>query len=171
MTNEHKKKISDALKGHKVYQSKERNDKISRSLTGKKASQETKEKLSRIFKKIGSERAKKAWETKRKNGTDIPWNKGKKIEKISNEKNPQWKGGDVSYFGLHAWVQRKLGSPSNCENPDCVYPRLNSRGKVLTKPSRFHWANKSKLYKRELSDWIRLCVNCHSKFDNDKLFL
>lgn len=134
---------------------------------GRKHTEATKER----FRAIGSARAKKAWETRRINGTTMPWNKGIKMPEISNEKNSGWKGENVSYFGLHAWVQRKLGAPSKCENKDCVYPRLNSRGKILTKPGKFHWANRSKVYKRDLSDWVRLCANCHSKFDNGKLFL
>lgn len=30
-----------------------------------------------------------------------------------------------------------------------------------------HWANKSHKYKRELTDWISLCVKCHKKYDGD----
>ncbi len=40
--------------------------------------------------------AKKQWETKRKNGTDIAWNKGKKMPEISGDKSPFWKGGEVT---------------------------------------------------------------------------
>lgn len=134
---------------------------------GRKHTEETKLR----FREVGTARAKKAWETRRLNGTTFPWNKGVLVPQISNEKNPGWKGEKVSYFGLHAWVKRKLGAPGRCSNPNCVYPRKNSRGRLMLKPKAFHWANKSKVYKRDLSDWIRLCANCHSKFDNNKLFL
>lgn len=30
---------------------------------------------------------------------------------------------------------------------------------------KFEWANKSGDYKRDLSDWLRLCISCHRKYD------
>ena len=79
--------------------------------------------------------------------------------KISNEKHPNWKGDGVSYAGLHIWINKKLGKPKHCaycgRNDDRMY----------------HWANISKSYKRELSDWIRLCVPCHSRFDRGEIQL
>lgn len=112
---------------------------------------------------------------------NIPWNKGKKgLQKnpyltelnksrrgipISPEvrikislakmgiKNPNWKGDKVSYRALHKWVERYLGKPTVCEH--C--------GKQA-----MHWANKSGKYLRKLSDWIRLCVKCHRKYDQSQ---
>jgi hypothetical protein len=69
-------------------------------------------------------------------------------------RNSQWKGSDVSYSTLHAWVARWLGTPSECEN--CG----------TTTSKKFEWANVSKEYKRDLSDWKRLCHPCHIKFDD-----
>lgn len=74
---------------------------------------------------------------------------------LENEKHPFWKGEKVSYGGLHYWVSRKLGKPTTCEH--C--------GKTGLKGKFIHWANKSHQYKRELSDWIRLCAECHKKYD------
>jgi hypothetical protein len=71
----------------------------------------------------------------------------------SNEKHYGWKGEDAGYLSLHQWIGRKLGKPSicmNCQN---------------TKAKRYDWANVSYLYKRNLSDWIRLCRSCHMKRD------
>lgn len=69
--------------------------------------------------------------------------------------NPNWKGEEISYIGIHAWVTRQLGRPHQCEN-------------CLTKEyHRYEWANISGKYKRDLSDWVRLCVPCHRNYDNN----
>jgi hypothetical protein len=74
----------------------------------------------------------------------------------SGEGNPMWKGENVSYAGLHMWVRKCLGNPKYCEH--CG----------TTKKRMYHWSNVSGKYRRDLSDWIRLCVPCHSKFDRTK---
>lgn len=71
-----------------------------------------------------------------------------------NELANGWKGEDVSYSGLHYWVARHLGKPQHCEQ--CG----RTRG-----TKRYEWANKSGEYKRDLSDWLRLCVPCHRTMD------
>ena len=91
--------------------------------------------------------------TKFKKGMS-PWNKGKRYPQITGEKNSQWKGNKVKYTGLHLWVMRWLGKPKKCDK--CG----------TEKSKRFEWANKSREYKRDLTDWIRLCKSCHNKFDN-----
>lgn len=79
--------------------------------------------------------------------------KAKKL--FVNENNPSWKGDDVGYWGLHHWVIRNLGQPDICDH--C--------GKSGLKGKAIHWANKSHKYKRDLSDWLRLCVRCHKIYD------
>lgn len=64
-----------------------------------------------------------------------------------------WKGGSVSYSGLHYWVRRHRGKPVICEH--C--------GKS---DKKLQWANKSGKYLRELSDWLSLCISCHRFYDN-----
>lgn len=59
----------------------------------------------------------------------------------------------TEYRVLHHWVQRNLGTPSRCV--DCGD----------TSAKRYHWANISGKYNRDLQDWKRLCPTCHSKFD------
>lgn len=71
--------------------------------------------------------------------------------KLTGEANPIWKGDSVGYSALHAWVRRKLGTPNLCG-------RCNT-----TTAKRYEWANISGEYKRDLSDWIRLCTSCHRK--------
>ena len=77
-------------------------------------------------------------------------------EGVKDHKSNAWKGDQVGYFGLHSWVKKKLGTPQICE--DCGKSGLTSH--------QIHWANISGDYKRDLSDWTRLCASCHSKFDN-----
>lgn len=67
--------------------------------------------------------------------------------------NKKWKGDAVGYDALHDWVRRQLGNPQKCEHCGTCKKKM------------YHWANKSGDYKRELDDWIRLCVPCHSKYD------
>lgn len=75
------------------------------------------------------------------------------------EKRPQfegenhwfWKGESVSYRNLHRWVERKLGKAYMCQ----VDPTHKS--------TRYHWANISHKYKRDLSDWIQMCPSCNLK--------
>lgn len=141
-----------------VKQSKETVEKRRLKLVGKKRKKETlikmslsqkgKPKWTDEQKKQISERQKgkkKSEETKRK----MSWS-AKKEEKSHN-----WKGDAVKYRGLHAWVRRQLGDPKKCEH--CRKDGLMNR--------HIHWANKSGEYKRDISDWIRLCVSCHLKYD------
>ncbi len=98
----------------------------------------------------------------------IPWNKGKK-EKVftpwsekervghmkvikRGEASFAWKGDGVGYFALHDWVERVKGKPQKCE-----FCKIEE--------GKFEWANRSHLYKRDINDWIRLCIPCHRKFD------
>jgi hypothetical protein len=69
------------------------------------------------------------------------------------EEHHNWRGDDVSYSGIHYWVSRHLGKPSKCEHCGS------------TEENKYEWANISKEYKRDLTDWVRLCVSCHIKFD------
>lgn len=81
---------------------------------------------------------------------------GYKSKHCKNHQPPNnWKGEKASYHAVHAWVYRHRGRPQKCEHCGTTEDRA------------YHWANKSKKYKRELSDWIRLCVPCHSKHDKN----
>lgn len=99
-----------------------------------------------------------------KNGINKGWiKKGQRLsiktefkKGMCGESSSNWKGDKVGYHALHSWVQRQLGKPSVCEN--C--------GKDNLTGMKIHWANVSGEYKRELSDWKRLCVHCHYIFDN-----
>lgn len=69
------------------------------------------------------------------------------------EDSPLWKGDKVGRVALHQWVQRNLGKPRKCSY--CG----------TTKANKYDWANKTQLYKRDLSDWLRLCRQCHIRYD------
>ena len=75
-----------------------------------------------------------------------------------DEKSTRWLGDKVGYDGLHDWVYKKLGAPMQCEK--CK--------KVGKSNRQIHWANKSGKYKRNIKDWIRLCVKCHWWKDQSK---
>ena len=66
-----------------------------------------------------------------------------------------------AYVAVHQWVARKLGRPRNCDN--C--------GKKDLRQRQYHWANKSGYYKRDVGDWMRLCVKCHKRKDLERLGL
>lgn len=108
---------------------------------------------------------------KGKKGVQVAWNKGKTLSEehrnnlrgerksIQGELNSGWKGDGIKYRGLHMWVQSKLGNPSICSNCDS------------TEAIKYEWANISRTYKRDLTDWIRLCVLCHRRYDKGLIIL
>ena len=95
-------------------------------------------------------------------GRKVPKEQRKRISQAqSEEKSSHWKGTNVGYSALHKWVKRQLGIPRYC-----AYCQ-----KVKRSHRQYNWANISKTYKRELSDWIRLCASCHKLYDNGKIKL
>lgn len=67
----------------------------------------------------------------------------------------QWKD-NPSYKAIHRWVWKHFKSSMICEICE----------KSFTSGRKINWANLSGQYKRERSDWARLCVPCHRKWDN-----
>lgn len=72
---------------------------------------------------------------------------------VSGENNHMWKGDDVGYSGIHKWVYRQLGSPKECKSCGDTSER------------KYEWANLSHEYKRDTSDWKRMCTPCHRAYD------
>jgi hypothetical protein len=91
--------------------------------------------------------------------------KGKKYPHLCGENHPLWKGDEVGYKCLHDWVRSHKGKPTFCANLNCKYPRKNTNGRTILKPSRFEWANVFKKTKRDLSNYVSLCVLCHRHYD------
>ena len=85
------------------------------------------------------------------------WNSGKRCKQLAGRRNGCWKGDKATYAAKHIWLRVNFGKANKCENPECR--------KVST---YYHWANISGEYKRKRSDWKRLCVPCHKKFDKEK---
>lgn len=75
----------------------------------------------------------------------------KRLPKVLEEKNSGMK---MTYGSVHIWIKRMSGKPNFCES--CK----RSDGESL-----YDWSNISGEYKRDLSDWQRLCRKCHIAFD------
>lgn len=59
--------------------------------------------------------------------------------------------GDKAYNTLHTWVRRNKQKPKQCEQ--CGQERY------------LQWANKDGKYRRNLNDYVALCVPCHVRYD------
>lgn len=63
------------------------------------------------------------------------------------------------YWELHRYIESQLGKPKQCSH--CKTKRK----------TQYDWCNISHKYKRDLSDWRRLCASCHQKYDLGKIKL
>src|ERR1700734_3017556 len=63
----------------------------------------------------------------------------------------RYEGDDISYAALHDWVHATKKKTGICEHCGTA--------------KKTQWANKSHQYKREIDDWIELCIKCHSIYD------
>ena len=108
-----------------------------------------------IYKRTNEHRRKLSLSHKGKIPKNLSWlhkhTKGKKRLDITGENHWFWKKTGVSYRTLHKWVERKLGKANHCEK---------NKNHIST---RYHWANISKEYKRDLNDWTQLCPSCNCK--------
>jgi hypothetical protein len=157
-SSEWKEKISKSLKGRKVW---------NKGLKGMQKGSSTSFKKGHIPWSKGKIGVLKAWnkgiprdeETKRK------ISETKRIRRNTyklqiEENNPMWKGDMVGYGGVHRWIRNKRGRADKCEKCGAI--------SGLTKHGRnnIQYANLSGEYKRNITDWIALCISCHSKLDN-----
>lgn len=98
-----------------------------------------------------------------RNVLENPMKKDFVKNKISGKNNYAWLGKNVKYFGLHSWIRRKIGGrPEKCQH--CGIAGFENKNKRWS----IQFCNFSGKYKRELSDWVMLCVSCHRKHDNSK---
>ena len=136
------------IKGHRINLGRKRGTSWNKGIP---MSEKTKKKISNTLKNNPV----KYWL-----GRKMTKNHKKKLaESRTGEKNGRWLGNNVGYIALHQWVSKNLGKPQHCAV--CK----------STEKKMYHWANISRAYKRELSDWIRLCVSCHWKFDRGFIIL
>lgn len=82
---------------------------------------------------------------------------GKKRKDMEGVNHFAWKGDKGSYRTKHLWIVNNFGQPTTCEH--CNKENLYGH--------EIHWANISGHYKREKTDWIRLCAKCHGIFDKN----
>lgn len=115
-------------------------------MTGKKHSEEAKLKMS-----LAKRGRHISPSTEFKKGSQA-W---KNRKTLKGPEHPSWKE-NLSYSGIHQWISKELGKPKECW--DCGFTSDNGR--------RFHWANISGEYKRDVNDWERLCASCHFKKDD-----
>lgn len=66
--------------------------------------------------------------------------------------NHKWKGDNVGYSALHAWVSRRLGRIKECSH--------------CGNENNIQWASVSHKAKRDLNDYIPLCMKCHAAYDD-----
>ena len=81
------------------------------------------------------------------------------------KKHWAWQNDNPSYRAVHAWMIKEYGKANKCENKSCIYPRKDSRGKIMLKPKSYQWANKTGKYLRDKNDFMELCASCHKKYD------
>ena len=69
------------------------------------------------------------------------------------DKNPMWRGDDVSNHQLHEFIRSRLKKPALCE--------------ICHKVEPYDLANIKDIY-RDLVNWGWLCRSCHMQLDYDK---
>jgi hypothetical protein len=79
------------------------------------------------------------------------------IGKVAGPANPRWRGDNVGYGALHAWVARHRKKTGVCEDCGRYFGTKGTRGT--------QWANISGKYRRDLADFRELCARCHTAFD------
>jgi len=135
--------------------SEETKKKIGFSNLGKKYSEEAKAKMRLAWverKKIGVSE-----ETRKKISIA---NTGKKLSKETKlklrlsklgDKNPNWKGDNVSLGALHTWIKKRKPKSKICER--------------CKKNPTYDLANISQKYYRDINDFEWLCRGCHMNGD------
>jgi len=68
-----------------------------------------------------------------------------------DDKNPAWLGDAAGYSAVHNWIRKRKPKTGRCQN--CGAQRHTQ------------WANVSREYRRELEDFVELCVPCHKRYD------
>lgn len=85
---------------------------------------------------------------------NLNFHKGHTLNK--GENHPRWKGDKASYISKHFWAYNHFEKSDTCES--CKTTGLVGHW--------IHWANISGEYKRDRSDWMRLCAQCHKNRDS-----
>jgi hypothetical protein len=111
------------MRKYKFRHTEEAKEKLREFHLGRKASEETKLKMSLTHKGRPT------------------WNKGIKMVQNEGKNNGQWKGDQVGYLALHEWVRNHLTKPQTCR--DCNKPKkldlANISQKYLRDLSDWEW--------------------------------
>ena len=73
-------------------------------------------------------------------------------EKLRGRVPANFKGDEASHSAVHKWVYCRLERPAKCV-------KCGGGGRI-------EWASISREAKRDLNDYMALCVKCHRKYDN-----
>lgn len=116
-----------------------------KGMAGKKHSEESKKKMS--IAKLGRHISPS---TEFKKGGSRP-NEEKRIANIPRGENHyKYNKTNISYLGIHSWIRKVLGKPERCSLCD------------TKKSKRFMWHNISRMYLRDINDWVGVCAKCHA---------
>lgn len=94
-----------------------------------------------------------------------PWNKGIKGSTRTGVLHHNWKEEDYSYDAVHYWIVRHYGSAVRCDKEGCSYPKKTKNGTILPYAKKFCWSNLSGEYKRDITDWMQMCMSCNMLHD------
>jgi hypothetical protein len=136
---------------------------------------------------------KEGWKTRRANGNNVPWNKGRKMPEITGSNNSRYSRIQKACklcgqkFAVKAYRKYTAQYCSHgCAHSGRLIPENKVDYHALHKWVNFHlgqplhcdlcgfeslnrrqfdWSNIDHMYKRNLEDWIRLCKKCHRAFD------
>jgi hypothetical protein len=72
------------------------------------------------------------------------------------DRNPNWKGDQVSYKGIHRWVENNFGKAKDFI---CALCHGTSGS------TKMNWMNLDHKYTRNKEKWIPACKKCHSQYD------
>ena len=168
LSEETKRKIGLANRGrigrgHGWHHTKETALKISKARKGMIFSKEHLKNLSDAHKGIKLSEQAKIKLSKFNKGKIVSQETRQKLSGRKEEKSYSWKGDNVGYWGVHSWVRKRIGRPEKCK-------LCNKEGRKLVNGKwSIQLANKDHLYKRNLTDWIPLCISCHRIFDNQRI--
>ena len=132
LTPEHREKIRLSLLGNKRAHGNKFSDEARARLCISRAG-----KGNAMYGKHHSE------ETKRKIALA---NSGKQMEK-----NPNWKGDDVGYQGIHKWIRKYVPKPETCE--------------MCHENKRLLAACVTGVYNRDPKNFKYICYKCHNHMD------
>lgn len=80
---------------------------------------------------------------------------GKRGDQMGN-----WKGDKAGYDAIHRWLRNNKERTGECEFCAKTPPPAKD-GRAST-----HFANISGEYRRDIDDYLELCVSCHKTFDH-----